>query len=509
VGDQRLRAAFGGFLLLGGRIADLLGRRRTFLGGLGLFAAASLLAGLAPSDGLLVAARAVQGLGAAALSPAALAILTVTFAPGRERNLAMGVWGALAGLGGTLGVIMGGVLVDALGWEWIFFVNLPMAAVVALATPVFVRESHSGMAERRFDAAGALLGTAGVLALVLGVIRTDAEGWGSAQVLGLFAAAAVLLAGFLTVEARATAPLVPLRLFRSRGLSVSGIALALNGSGFLAMFFLTALFRQTVRGASALEARLQFVPSALAGEQLVERPPGADGGRRLGDDVAAGARLPVAALDEQPLGALAGPAGALEREAAAELRPVQDEDRVTALERLGPRDAAALLVGPRVPHDPAATTVAALRPGVGQVVVVDLDGEPLGRGIHRRALRDGPGAQHAADLQTQVEVVARGPVLLDDEGPRAHPAGGELLVALDLRAGLVRSVGARRGPQVVEQRRDGVRGALGVDADPAVVVGPGPAAQAEPPCLRDRGVPHRGAVEAAAHRHPDRRVAAQ
>src|SRR3954454_4395411 len=215
---------FGGLLLLGGRVSDLLGRRRVFMIGMTVFAGASLLAGFAPSAGFLIAARAVQGAGAALLSPAALALVTVTFTAGRERNLALGVWGALAGIGGTLGVVAGGVLVDSLGWEWIFFVNLPVAALALVATPLVVGESrnpHGG----GFDFRGATLGTAGLIALVGAVIRTDVAGWGSAQVLGLFGAAVVLLGVFVRVEARSPAPLLPLRLFRVRGLGVSAIAL--------------------------------------------------------------------------------------------------------------------------------------------------------------------------------------------------------------------------------------------------------------------------------------------
>ncbi|MDA0139059.1 DHA2 family efflux MFS transporter permease subunit [Solirubrobacter deserti] len=270
--------AFGGLLLLGGRMSDILGRRRLFLIGLGLFTAASLAGGFATSDGLLIAARAVQGVGAALLSPAALALLTVTFPAGRERNIALGVWGALAGIGGTLGVVAGGVLVDSLGWEWIFFVNVPVAALAIAATPMFITESRRVQADSSFDVAGAVLGTLGLLAVVGGVIRTEAAGWGSAEVLSLFAAGIALLAGFVAVEARAKDPLVPLRLFRVRGLSVSAIALALNGGAFLGMFFLTALFLQQVHGDSALEAGAHFVPmgiaaiaSAVVGAQLVTR----------------------------------------------------------------------------------------------------------------------------------------------------------------------------------------------------------------------------------------------
>ena len=269
--------AFGGLLLLGGRVADIVGRRRIFSSGLVLFVGASLVAGLASSPEMLVAARTVQGIGAALLSPAALALLQVTFPAGRERNVAMGIWGALAGLGGTLGVIAGGILVDALGWEWIFFVNLPIGLVVLAAVPRLVGESR-GSGARSFDVAGALLSTTGVLAIVYGVLRSTEDGWGSPQVLGLLAGGVALLAAFVAVERRSAAPLVPLRLFRSRGLSVSSVALALNGSAFLAMFFLTAIFLQNVRGASALEAGIQFVPmgvtaviAAVVGGQLVTR----------------------------------------------------------------------------------------------------------------------------------------------------------------------------------------------------------------------------------------------
>src|SRR3954451_6897360 len=158
--------AFGGLLLLGGRMSDILGRRRVFLIGLGLFAAASLAGGFATSGEMLVAARAIQGIGAALLSPAALALLTVTFAAGRERNVALGVWGALAGIGGTLGVVAGGVLVDSLGWEWIFFVNVPVAIVALVATPLMVAESRREERGTGFDLSGAVLGTGGLLALV-------------------------------------------------------------------------------------------------------------------------------------------------------------------------------------------------------------------------------------------------------------------------------------------------------------------------------------------------------
>src|SRR3954467_1190694 len=176
---------FGGFLLLGGRMADLLGPRRVFVGGLVLFGAASLVAGLSNSPEFLIGARAIQGLGGALLSPAALAILTVTFAHGRERNIAMGIWGGLAGLGGTLGVVAGGLLVDALDWRWVFFVNVPIVVALIALIPAFVADTRHGQAagRRTFDLAGAVLGTTGLLAVVYGVVRAQPSGWTSAEVL--------------------------------------------------------------------------------------------------------------------------------------------------------------------------------------------------------------------------------------------------------------------------------------------------------------------------------------
>jgi EmrB/QacA subfamily drug resistance transporter len=256
---------FGGFLLLGGRAADLLGPRRLFVAGTALFGLTSLAGGLATSPGLLIAARAVQGLGGALLSPAALSILTVTFPNGRPRNIAMGVWGGLAGLGGTLGVVAGGLLVDSLSWRWVFFVNVPIVAVLVAVTPAVVREIPRVLTgSRTFDAAGAVLGTGGLLAVVYAVVRAQPAGWGSAEVVGFLTGGMALLAAFVAVEARSAAPLVPLRLFRSRALSASSGALALNGAAFLSMFFLTAIYLQQVRGASALRAGMGFLPMGVA-----------------------------------------------------------------------------------------------------------------------------------------------------------------------------------------------------------------------------------------------------
>ncbi|MFL6108956.1 MAG: MFS transporter [Marmoricola sp.] len=256
---------FGGFLLLGGRAADLLGRRAVFMTGLALFAGSSLMAGLASTQGEIIGARAVQGLGGALLSPAALSIITVTFAHGRERNLAMGIWGGLAGLGGSLGAIIGGALVDSVGWSWIFFVNVPVAALVIALAPVFVRESRATRSgSTTFDLAGATTITGAILALVLGVIRAEPLGWSSPEVVALLIASPILLAAFLVIEARSSQPLVPLSLFRSRGLSTSSAMLALSGGAFLGMFFMTAIFVQRVRGLSALATGVELLPLGLA-----------------------------------------------------------------------------------------------------------------------------------------------------------------------------------------------------------------------------------------------------
>src|SRR4051794_3971725 len=269
---------FGGFLLLGGRTADLLGPRRVFTAGLLLFGVTSLVAGLSHSPEFLIGARAVQGLGGALLSPAALAILTMTFAHGRERNIAMGVWGGLAGLGGTLGVVAGGVLVDSLSWQWVFFVNVPIVLALVALIPVFVPDVRLSVGRRTFDTVGAVLGTAGLMSVVYGVVRSEPSGWGSFEVVGVLTAGVLLLGAFVVVERRSAAPLVPLRLFRSRALSVSGGSLALNGAAFLSMFFLTAIYLQQVRGDSALEAGIHFLPmggaaivGAVLASQLVQR----------------------------------------------------------------------------------------------------------------------------------------------------------------------------------------------------------------------------------------------
>jgi EmrB/QacA subfamily drug resistance transporter len=263
---------FGGFLLLGGRAADLLGARRVFVAGLVLFGLTSLAGGLATSPGLLIAARTAQGLGGAMLSPAALGILTMTFPHGRERNIAMGVWGGLAGLGGTAGVVAGGFLVDSISWRWVFNVNVPIVVLLVAVTPLLVRATPAPKVRQSFDLLGALLATGGLLSVVYAVVRAEPLGWTSAEVVGFLAGGIVLLAAFVAVETRSAAPLVPMRLLRSRALSSSGGAIALNGAAFLSMFFLTALFLQQVRGDTALRAGVHFLPmggAAIASAVLV------------------------------------------------------------------------------------------------------------------------------------------------------------------------------------------------------------------------------------------------
>ena len=218
---------FGGFLLLGGRIADLLGRRRVFMGGMILFAVASLAGGLATNEAQLIAARAVQGMGAAILSPAALSIVTTTFRDGAERNKALGIWGAVAGSGGAAGVLLGGVLTEYLGWEWVLWVNVPIGIIAAALAPALLSESRSEAKHRTFDFAGAFSVTAGLSLLVFALVDAESAGWGSTQTIGLLALSAALLAAFVAIESRSKAPMMPFSIFRLRtvtGANVAGVA---------------------------------------------------------------------------------------------------------------------------------------------------------------------------------------------------------------------------------------------------------------------------------------------
>jgi EmrB/QacA subfamily drug resistance transporter len=255
---------FGGFLLLGGRAADLLGRRRVFMAGVALFTAASLACGLSNSEGMLIAARAVQGLGAAILSPAALSIISTTFAEGSERNKALGIWGAMGGSGAAVGVLMGGVLTKWLGWEWIFFVNIPVGVTVLLLVRSVVRESRAEHAVRQYDALGAVLITSALVLLVYALTRANVNGWGSAETIGVLAVSAVLHIAFVVVEQRSKAPLVPLGIFaRLRTLTGANVVAFLLGGLTFAMFFMLSLYMQQVLGMSALQAGAGYLAVAL------------------------------------------------------------------------------------------------------------------------------------------------------------------------------------------------------------------------------------------------------
>ncbi len=255
---------FGGFLLLGGRLADLLGRRRVFMAGLILFAGASLVGGFATSDTMLIVARAVQGLGAAILSPAALSIITTTYEEGAERNKALGVWGAVAGSGGAAGVLLGGVLTDALSWEWVLFVNVPIGVAAAALAPVLLQESRDERAHRSFDVLGAVTITAALSVLVFALVDAVDEGWTSTQTLVLLALSLVLLVAFYVIESRRRMPLVPFGIFaRLRTLTASNVIGLLIGMSLFSMFFFISLYMQQVLGFDALEAGLAYLPLAV------------------------------------------------------------------------------------------------------------------------------------------------------------------------------------------------------------------------------------------------------
>jgi EmrB/QacA subfamily drug resistance transporter len=255
---------FAGFLLLGGRAADLLGRRRVFVSGLILFGLASLAGGFANSQGLLIAARAVQGLGGAVIAPASLSILTTTFSEGPARNRAVGIWGAMGGAGGAAGVLLGGVLTDLFSWRWILFINVPIGLIAALLAQRLIAEARDDGRTRNFDLSGALAATIGLSLLVLGIVRTDQTGWGAAGTLALIAAGALLLAGFVLVEGRFAAhPLMPLRIFASRALSASNIVVLLVGGATFGMWFFVSLYLQQVLGYSPIRAGLAFLPMTL------------------------------------------------------------------------------------------------------------------------------------------------------------------------------------------------------------------------------------------------------
>src|SRR6188508_688848 len=257
---------FGGFLLLGGRTADLLGRRRIFMAGIIAFTIGSLLCGLAWSEASLIGARAIQGLGAATISPAALAILMTTFAEGRERNIALGVWGGVGGFGAAAGVLLGGLLTDSLGWEWIFFVNIPVGLAALALAPVLLKESRDTRV-RSFDVPGAVLVTAGLSTLVLAITQGHTWGWSSGRTIGVFAAAAALLIGFVRWENHTAEPLMRFGILRTKTVLGANVAGFILGTALFSMFLMLTLYMQQVLGYSAMKTGVAYL--AVAGTSII------------------------------------------------------------------------------------------------------------------------------------------------------------------------------------------------------------------------------------------------
>src|SRR5262245_55789029 len=257
---------FGGFLLLGGRLADILGRRGVFMGGLVVFTVGSLLCGLAWSDESLIGARALQGLGAAAITPSALSILTTTFTEGRERNIALGAWGAVGGFGAAAGVLAGGVLTDLLSWEWIFFVNIPVGIAALALSPVLLRESRDAHGQSH-DVPGAVLVTTGLVLLVLGITQGRQWEWGSARTLGVFAASAVLLLAFVLWQRRQRTRRMPFSLFSLQTFAAANVVMFVMGTAMWLMFMMLTLYMQQVLGMSALRTGVGYL--AVAGTAVV------------------------------------------------------------------------------------------------------------------------------------------------------------------------------------------------------------------------------------------------
>ena len=259
---------FGGFLLLGGRAADLLGRRRIFMLGMAVFTAASLGAGLATSDGFLIAMRGLQGFGAAVVLPAALSIVMNMFAEGAERNKALGIWGGIGAGGATVGLITGGLLTRYVGWEAIFFLNVPIGIAALLVAPRIVPESRLEGMRRRFDPLGAVTVTGGLLLLVYALSKAPEVGWSSARTIGLFAVSAASLVAFLIVESRVEAPLMPLRIFRLRTVATANAVGLLLGASFFGFIFIGTLYMQQVLGYSALQTGVAWLAASLTSVAL-------------------------------------------------------------------------------------------------------------------------------------------------------------------------------------------------------------------------------------------------
>ena len=257
---------FGGFLLLGGRAADILGRRRVFLGGVAVFTIASLMAGMAWSDESLIAARAIQGLGAAIITPAALSILSTTFVEGRERNIALGAWGAVGGFGAVAGVLLGGVLTDALSWEWIFFVNVPVGVAAFVIAPFLLQESRDAHV-KSFDLPGAVLVTGGLSTLVYAVTQAGQQGWLAGETLAFFGLAAALLAGFVGWELRHPDPLMRFGILRTRTVGGANVAGFIMGTAMFSMFLMLTLYMQQVLGDSPMPTGVAYL--AVAGTAIL------------------------------------------------------------------------------------------------------------------------------------------------------------------------------------------------------------------------------------------------
>jgi EmrB/QacA subfamily drug resistance transporter len=253
---------FGGVLLLGGRLADLLGRRRLFVVGLAVFTLSSLLCGIAWSEASLIFFRAVQGLGGALLAPAALSLLMTTFAEGRDRNLALGIYAAASGSGAAAGVLLGGLLTSYLSWSWVFFINVPVGLAAIALAPILLKESRADLAHRHLDLPGAITITTGLMLLVYATTRATTHGWTAATTVGLFAAAVAFILAFVVIELRARSPLLPLRIFRLRSLTTANAAMAIVGAATFAEFFILTLYLQDVLSYSAMQTGAAFVAFA-------------------------------------------------------------------------------------------------------------------------------------------------------------------------------------------------------------------------------------------------------
>jgi EmrB/QacA subfamily drug resistance transporter len=252
--------AFGGLLMLGGRLADLFGRRRLFIGGLVLFGLASLAGGLSTSIGALIAFRAIEGVGAAMLAPAARSIVVTLFEEGPERSKALGIWAAVAGSGSVVGLILGGVFTSTLGWQWVLFVNVPVTLGTAALAPFLIRESRAEATDRSVDYAGAALSAAGLVAVLYALVNAGTVGWGSGQTIGLLGLGIILLGVFVCVEGKVRSPLVPLRIFRVGDVRGANIAMLLMAAAMVGLFFVLTLYLQDVKGYSAIRAGLASVP---------------------------------------------------------------------------------------------------------------------------------------------------------------------------------------------------------------------------------------------------------